>query len=82
MGRISVTIDEEHRQRLGALAAERQVDPDVIAGEMLTEALDRLDADGARYTEILDSIPGSWERAQEAMKQAERGETIPLSDLP
>lgn len=37
--------------------------------------------DGARMTEILDSIPGAWERTQEGLEQARRGETIPLSDL-
>lgn len=34
-----------------------------------------------RVTEILDGIPGAYERAQESIRQAGRGETIPLSDL-
>jgi hypothetical protein len=37
--------------------------------------------DGARMTEILDSIPGAWERTQEGLEQARRGETIPLDEL-
>ena len=81
MGQISVTIDDEHARRLAELAAQRAVGADVMAGEMITEALDDFELDGARYTEILDAIPGSRERAREAMQQAERGETIPLSDL-
>lgn len=39
------------------------------------------EASGAEITEILDSIPGSWERAQEGLEQARRGETIPLDEL-
>jgi hypothetical protein len=53
------------------------------------EALDKAErvsgspvgGDGARLTEILDGIPGSWERAQVSIKQARRGETVPLSEL-
>lgn len=39
------------------------------------------DPDGVRVTEILDGIPGAWERAQVSIKQARRGETVPLSEL-
>jgi hypothetical protein len=44
-------------------------------------ALDEADPDGARLTEILDGIPGAWERAQVSIEQARRGETVPLSEL-
>jgi hypothetical protein len=52
------------------------VDEALIAG-----ALDEADSDGARFTEILDGIPGAWERAQVSIEQARRGETVPLSEL-
>ena len=39
------------------------------------------EASGAEITAILDSIPGAWERAQEGLEQARRGETIPLDEL-
>jgi hypothetical protein len=35
----------------------------------------------ARKIEILDAIPGSWERTQEGLAQARRGEGIPLDEL-
>ncbi len=35
----------------------------------------------ARITEILDAIPGAWERTQEGIAQADRSEGTPLSDL-
>jgi hypothetical protein len=32
-------------------------------------------------TEILDPIPGAWERTQEGLAQAARGEGTPLDEL-
>lgn len=43
--------------------------------------LNEVDPGATRITEILDSIPGAWEKVQEGMEQAERGEGIPLDDL-
>lgn len=43
--------------------------------------LNEVDPGATRITEILDSIPGAWEKVQEGMEQAERGEGIPLADL-
>jgi hypothetical protein len=78
---INVRLDGKHARKLAELAAERHVEEVELAGNVLAAALDDFGLDGARITEILDSIPGSWERAQEGLEQARRGETIPLSDL-
>ena len=78
---IKVRLDGEHARKLAELAAERQVEEGELAGEVLAGALDDAGLDGARMTEILDSIPGSWEAAKESIEQARRGETVPLSDL-
>lgn len=78
---INVRLDDEHARKLAELAAERHVEEVELAGEVLAGALEEFALDGARITEILDSIPGSRERAQEGLEQARRGETIPLSDL-
>ena len=79
---INVRLDKEHARKLAELAAERHVEEVELAGEVLAGALDDFAAlDGARITEILDSIPGSRERAQESLEQARRGETVPLSEL-
>jgi hypothetical protein len=43
--------------------------------------LDDPDPDPVRITEILDAIPGAWERTQEALAQAARGEGTPLDEL-
>jgi hypothetical protein len=78
---INIRLDGEHARKLAELAAERHVEEVELAGEVLAGALDDFELDGARYTEILDAIPGSREAAQKAMEQAERGETTPLRDL-
>lgn len=78
---INVRLDGEHARKLAELAAERHVEEIDLAGEVLAAALDDFGLSGARYSEILDAIPGSREAAQKALEQAERGETIPLSDL-
>ncbi len=71
---ISVRLDGEHARKLAELAAERHVEEVELAGEVLAGALDDFGMDGARMTEILDSIPGAWERTQEGLEQARRGE--------
>ena len=78
---IKVRLDAEHARKLAELAAERHVEEVELAGGLLAAALEDFGMDGAQMTEILDSIPGSWERAQKGLEQARRGETIPLSDL-
>jgi hypothetical protein len=78
---IKVRLDAEHARKLAELAAERHVEEVELAGELLAAALEDFGMDGAQMTEILDSIPGAWERTQEGLEQARRGETIPLSDL-
>lgn len=53
----------------------------ILARSLLSSAFDEVDPDAARMIEILDRIPGAWERAQVSIEQARRGETVPLSEL-
>jgi hypothetical protein len=41
--------------------------------------IEQLDDDAV--TEILDRIPGAYERTMEGRAEAERGEAVPLEDL-
>ena len=79
--RINVTLDDEHAKKLATLAARNHVQEGTLARSLLSIALDDADPEAQRITGILDSIPGAWERTQEGLEQARRGETIPLSDL-
>lgn len=78
---IKIRLDSEHARKLTELAAERHVEEVELAGEVLAGALDDFGVDGARLTEVLDGIPGAWERTQEGLEQARRGEGVPLDDL-
>jgi len=79
--RINVTLDDEHAEKLATLAVRNHVQEGTLARSLLSIALDDADPEAQRITEILDSIPGAWERTQEGLEQARRGETVPLSDL-
>jgi predicted transcriptional regulator len=79
--RFNVTLDEEHANKLARLAERTHVQEGTIARSLLSTALDDADPDAARITEILDAVPGAWERTQEGLAQAARGEGTPLDEL-
>jgi hypothetical protein len=79
--RINVTLDEEHARKLTTLAGRIHVQEGTLARSLLSTALDGADPDPARIIEVLDAIPGAWERTQEGIAQARQGEGTPLDDL-
>lgn len=79
--RINVTLAPEHASKLAVLAEGSHVQEGTLARSLLSSALDEIDPDATRITEILDSIPGAWERAHASRDQARDGEAFPLSDL-
>jgi len=79
--RINVTLDEEHARKLATLAERTHVQEGTLARSLLSTALDGADPDPARITEVLDAIPGAWDRTQEGLDQAGRGEGTFLDDL-
>ncbi len=79
--RINVTLDSEHAEKLAMLAQQNHIQEGTLARSLLSIAIDDADPEAQRITELLDSIPGAWERTQEGLEQARRGETLPLSDL-
>jgi len=79
--RINVTLDDEHAVKLAKLAERTHVQEGTLARSLLSTALDDADPDADRITEILDAIPGAWQRTQEGLAQAARGEGTPLDQL-
>lgn len=79
--RINVTLDPEYASKLSSLAERTHVQEGTLARSLLSSALDEIDPDASRLTEILGGIPGAWDRAQESIAQARDGDTVPLSDL-
>lgn len=79
--RINVTLDDAHAAKLARLAERTHVQEGTLARSLLSTALDDADPDAVRITEILDAIPGAWQRTQEGLAQAARGEGTPLDKL-
>jgi hypothetical protein len=79
--RINVTLDEVHARKLARLAERTHMQEGTLARSLLATALEDADPDAGRITEILDAVPGAWERTQEGLAQARRGEGIPLDEL-
>lgn len=79
--RLNVTLDPVHAEKLAALARRTHVQEGTLARSLLATALDEADPHPARITELLDAIPGAFERAKLGSAQARRGEIIPLDEL-
>ena len=78
---MTFTLDAEDALELTRLAERARTDEETLARELLTNALERFDADPQRVTEILDGIPGAFERAQVGREQMRAGRGIPLEEL-
>jgi hypothetical protein len=79
--RLNITLDDEQAQKLALLADRMHVQPGTVARSLLSSALDDTDPDARNVVELLDGIPGTYERAQLGLSQAATGETVPLSEL-
>lgn len=79
--RINVTLDDDHATKLARLAERTHIQEGTLARSLLSTALDEADPDAARITEILEAIPGAWERTQEGLAQVARGEGTSLDEL-
>jgi predicted transcriptional regulator len=79
--RFNVQLDDEHAAKLHAVAERVYVQPGTIARSLLSTALDQVDPDATSITDILDAIPGAWERAQEGLAAARAGRFVPLDEL-
>jgi hypothetical protein len=79
--RLNITLDEERATKLEQLAERMHVQPGTLARSLLSSALDESDPDARNVVELLDGIPGAFDRAQLGLEQARAGRTIPLGEL-
>ena len=79
--RVNVTLDDEHALKLRRLAERTHTNEGTLARSLLATALDEADPDPRNVTELLDGIPGAFDRAQLGAAQARAGAAIPLEDL-
>jgi len=81
MERLNITLDDEQAEKLARMAERMHVQPGTIARSLLSNAIDDADPDSRNVVELLDGIPGAFERAQIGLRQAKVGKTVPLDDL-
>ena len=79
--RVNVVLDEEHARKLSLMAERAHVQEGTLARSLLSSALDGADPDARTITSLLDAIPGAWERTQEGIEEAKRGEGVGLDEL-
>jgi predicted transcriptional regulator len=81
MERLNITLDDEPAERLARLAERMHLQPGTVARSLLSRALEETDPDARNIVELLDGLPGAYERAQLGLEQANAGETVSLDDL-
>ena len=79
--RISVALDAETALTLERLAESLHTTESALARWLLATALDGADPGPQKMTELLDRIPGAFERAQLGRAQARAGQAMPLEEL-
>jgi len=79
--RYNVTLDADYALKLEAITVRMHLQPGTVARSLLSQALDELDPDARTVVELLDGIPGAFERAQQGLRQAEEGRTRSLDEL-
>ena len=79
--RLNVTLDPEHAAKLALLAERTHTQEGTLARSLLSHAIDKADLDPRHAVELLDGVPGAFERAQLGLEQARSGKTVSLDPL-
>jgi hypothetical protein len=78
---LNVTLDPERAGTLELLAQRTHTQTGTLAGWLLSKAIDEADLDARDVVELLDGIPGAFERAQLGLEGARAGKTIAADEL-
>ena len=79
--RLNVTLDPERAAKLALLAERTHTQEGTLARSLLSHAIDDADVDARHVAELLDGIPGAFERGQLGLEQARSGQTAALDEL-
>jgi hypothetical protein len=79
--RLNLTLDDDQAAKLNRLAERLHVPPGTIARSLLSTAIDEADPDARDVVDLLDGIPGAFERAELGRREAARRETVSLDEL-
>jgi predicted transcriptional regulator len=78
--RLNVTLPDETAAKLSRLAERTRVREGTLASSLLAQAIDDVDPGAASVVELLDGIPGAWDRIELGLEQARTGKTIPFTE--
>jgi hypothetical protein len=78
--RLNVTLSAEHGEKLARIARRTHVREGTLASSLLSHAIEEADPDAERIVELLDRIPGAWDRIEAGITDARSGRTIPFGD--
>jgi hypothetical protein len=79
--RLNVTLDPERAAKLALLAERTHTQEGTLARSLLSHAIDEADVDARHAVDLLDGIPGAFERAQLGLEQGRSGQTTGLDEL-
>ncbi|MEX0892494.1 MAG: hypothetical protein WEB88_10020 [Gemmatimonadota bacterium] len=79
--RFNVQLDKKHAIKLHALAERTHVNPGTLARSLLSMAIEEASPSPSSIVDLLDAIPGAYERAQQGLRETQAGQGIPLSEL-
>jgi hypothetical protein len=79
--RINVSLEPEYAEKLAVLAERAHLQEGTLARSLLSQAIDEADIDAQRVVEVLDGIPGAFERAERGIEQIRAGEGLPLDQV-
>ena len=79
--RVNILLDDEHATKLYRLADRTYVNAGTLARSLLSTALDQTDPDAATVTDLLDTIPGAYERVRQGLQDVRAGRVVPLDEL-
>lgn len=79
--RVNVLLDDEHAAKLYGIADRTYVNAGTLARSLLSTALDQVDPDPDTIVDLLDAIPGAYERAQLGLADVRAGRVVSLDDL-
>ncbi len=79
--RVNVLLDDEHAAKLYGIANRTYMNAGTLARSLLSTALDQVDPDLDTIADLLDAIPGAYERAEQGLADVRAGRVVSLDDL-
>jgi len=76
-----VTLEAEYAEKLAILAERVRIRGGTLASFLLSNAIDEAAIDFYSTVEILDGIPGAFERAEFGIEEIRAGRGIAVDDL-